>query len=224
MNDKINILSTKTLSLSQILIMDALKFNLTSVDFIAIKPIEFDYEKLKSSPLNWIITSKNSLKILFNLFSFETLKYINFYCVGDNTSQIIKDKKLNLAESKSTSKELGESILLNSQTSSFSFIAGSSRRNELPSILTNNNINFKEFIVYETVLKAQKIEEKLDAILFFSPSGIKGYLLNNSITNEQLFCIGQTTATEAKKYSTNINIAAEQTFEAVLEHTKQYYA
>lgn len=224
MADKINILSTKTLSLPQILKLDSGQFNLTSTDFITINPINFDVDKLKASATNWIITSKNALLLLFESVSDEILKNIDFYCVGENTAQLIKDKNLTLIVSKSSSKDLGECILKEHQNITFSFIVGSLRRNELPSLFTKNNVKFEEFNIYETVLVPQKIEDKLDAILFFSPSGIKSYLIKNIIEDEQIFCIGNTTATEAKKHSQNINIADSQTIEAVLEHTKQYYA
>jgi uroporphyrinogen-III synthase len=62
-----------------------------------------------------------------------------------------------------------------------------------------------------------------DGILFFSPSGIKSYVLKNAITTETLFCIGNTTATEAKKHSTNIIIAKNQTIESVIESVKKHY-
>lgn len=224
MSGKINILSTKALSLSQIKILDESKFNLTSTDFIDIKPTGFDIDSLKLSSKNWIITSKNSLEIILDLITLDRLKAINFYCVGDKTAQIIKNNQLNLIESKLSSKELGEAIASSHKHHTFSYIAGTHRRPELPNILADNEISFQEFTIYETLLIPYKIEEQFDGILFFSPSGIKSYTSKNTIKYEQIFSIGNTTATEAKKYSNNINIAAEQTIEAVLELTKQHYA
>ena len=165
MSDKFNILSTKALNLSQITIIDESKFNLTSTDFINITPIKFNIESLKSDSKNWIITSKNSLDILLNSFTLEELQTTSFFCVGDKTSQIISDNKLNLVESKHSSKELGEIIVRNHSQKSFSLIAGTLRRDELPTILTSNNVKFSEFTIYETELVPYKIEEQLNGIL-----------------------------------------------------------
>lgn len=221
----VNILSTKKLDNKQLSLFKNSGINIIDVDFIKIKSLVFNTEKLKNGSKNWIITSKNSIEILLDTFPIEFLNTISFYCVGDKTKSMIETNGLNVVVSKLTSKALGESILEKNNTLEFIFIAGSYRRAELPSILENNNIEFTEFIIYETILSPHKIEDSIDGILFYSPSGIKSYLLKNIITsNQNLFCIGNTTAQEAKKHSQNINIATEQTFESVLALTKQNYA
>ncbi|RUA10893.1 MAG: uroporphyrinogen-III synthase, partial [Flavobacteriia bacterium] len=55
-----------------------------------------------------------------------------------------------------------------------------------------------------------------DGILFFSPRGIQSFLLENTVKNSTLFCIGETTASEAKKHSEKIVIANKPTVENVL--------
>ncbi len=83
----------------------------------------------------------------------------------------------------------------------FTFFSGNLRRDVLPSTLKENGIAFNEIEVYETLLTPKKINEKLDGILFFSPSAVESYLKSNIIKDEMCFCIGETTpeALENKK-------------------------
>ncbi len=223
MSNQIKILSTKSLTREQMDMLDSSKFDLKTFDFIDIRPIEFDQELLACSPKNWIITSKNTLTILFNKYTAEELNTINFYCVGDKTSKLIIDKGYNLVDSELSSKQLGERLVNNHSDLSFCFIGGNIRRSELPEQLTNHQMNCLEFIIYDTLLTPTEVHDNFEGLLFFSPSGIHSFLKKNKINKQQLFCIGHTTATEAKKHSNNISIAANQTFEAVLELTKEHY-
>ena len=70
----------------------------------------------------------------------------------------------------------------------------------------------------ETPLTPQNIKgENVDAILFFSPSGVESYLKDNKIKNEICFCIGETTASALENKTKNIIIAEQPTIEDVIE-------
>ena len=62
-----------------------------------------------------------------------------------------------------------------------------------------------------------KIKQKWDGILFFSPTGVKSFFAENKIANSAAFCIGQTTASEVKKYTANVFEAEKTTVESVIE-------
>ena len=224
MTTRVNILSTRALSLSQISIFDTDRFNLTAVDFITTSALKFDVEAIKQSSKHWIISSKYTLNLILEHFTLSFLSSIHFYCVGQKTAQIIRDKGLNVIETETSSHNLSQVILKKHNSGTFSFLCGLQRREELPTSLTDNQVSFLEFNLYNTTLNSFKIEEDLDAIIFYSPSGVKSYVIENTINNEDIFCIGNTTATEAQKYSTNINIATEQTFESVLNYTKKHFS
>ena len=67
-------------------------------------------------------------------------------------------------------------------------------------------------------LAKPKIENKSDAILFFSPSAVESYFKLNTIKDETCFCIGETTAeTLEKKKVKNIIVAHRPTVEDVIE-------
>jgi uroporphyrinogen-III synthase len=218
------ITSTKTLSINLLLSFDYRLFNILSFDFIQTTPLPFDKGELLNSSTHWIITSKNTVNILLNTYNTSELEHINFYCVGEKTAKLITDRKLNLITCSPTSEKLAQNITELYNISNFTFICGEMRRNELERILKNRKIQLNEFNIYSTTLSPSEIRlYPTDGILFFSPSGIKSYVLKNAITTETLFCIGNTTATEAKKHSTNIIIAKNQTIESVIESVKKHY-
>ena len=114
--------------------------------------------------------------------------------------------------------ELAETLVKKHQNESFLFLCGNKRRAELPDTLIKNNVQYKELEVYRTNLNPKGFQRDFDGILFFSPSGIRSYLLENNIANSTLFCIGETTAKEAKKHTEHIIIANKPTVENVLVH------
>ena len=80
-----------------------------------------------------------------------------------------------------------------------------------------------EIQVYETTLTPQKIKTPVEAILFFSPSGIESYLKENKIKNETCFCIGTTTASALEGITKNIVVADQPTIEDVIEEVIAEY-
>ena len=58
--------------------------------------------------------------------------------------------------------------------------------------------------------------------MFFSPSGVKSFSIKNKINNAIAFCIGETTANEAKKITQNIIIANKASIENVLVQVIKY--
>ena len=77
--------------------------------------------------------------------------------------------------------------------------------------------------MYRTDLTPVKIESKVDGILFFSPSGVKSYLKENTITNQVCFCIGTTTAKELEKTTKNVVIANQPTVENTIIQCINYF-
>jgi uroporphyrinogen-III synthase len=97
------------------------------------------------------------------------------------------------------------------------------RKETVPKALKAANVNFNEIQVYETTLTPQKIKKAVDGILFFSPSAIESYLMQNKIKNEICFCIGNTTAEALEKITRNIIIADQPSVENVIEDVIEEY-
>lgn len=168
---------------------------------------------------NAIVTSQNSAKILIE--SKAQLK--NVFCVGEKTSALFLKKGYNVVKIAKNATELADFIVKNTKKESFVFYCGNKRRDELPSVLSENKIIFTEKILYKTVLNPQKIETKFDAVLFFSPSGVESYVQQNSLENRVAFCIGKTTANEAKKYTASIVVAQQSTIENTITTAIDYF-
>ncbi|MGC1632889.1 MAG: hydroxymethylbilane synthase, partial [Gelidibacter sp.] len=59
--------------------------------------------------------------------------------------------------------------------------------------------------------------------MFYSPSTVDSYLINNSAEGKVAYCIGETTATEAKKYFKDVRVAKIPTVESVIDLVNEHY-
>ena len=59
--------------------------------------------------------------------------------------------------------------------------------------------------------------------MFYSPSTVQSFLKLNEAKGIA-FCIGETTATEAKKYFEDVRVAKVPLVESVVELVNEYYA
>lgn len=210
------ILSSKKLSYSQkeLLLNSGIGF----VEYDAIE-IEFLNVTIDQHIHNAIFTSKNAVKAVLN----SGLAIQQCFCVGDNTKKLLQQGGIEVIETAQNARDLAEIIVRNYQQEKFHFICGNLRRDELPSILSQNKISLEEIIIYNTLKKSTKIDRVFDGILFFSPSGIESYTSENVIKESMVFCIGNTTASEAKKHTDNIIIANKPTVENVIVQAVKYF-
>ncbi|MDD3722903.1 MAG: uroporphyrinogen-III synthase, partial [Lutibacter sp.] len=216
---KEQVLSTKKLSETQKGLL-----NNFIVDEIEFSEIAFNNAvRLKNPIKNAVFTSKNAVIGILNQFSLEELQFENVYCVGNKTSRFLEEKNVKITGKANSAEELADEILLNKDIDEVYFFCGNLRRNELPEILTENNVKVNEVEVYTTNLKPIKIKSTYDGILFFSPSSIKSYLTKNTDTQNVVFCIGNTTASEAIDEFENVFVADEPTVENVIKSVNQYF-
>lgn len=219
MNSKKRILSTKKLSAIQKELL-----NNFIVDEIELIEISFNTSiKLQKPVKNAVFTSKNAVLGIFDQYSSEELKFENVYCVGDKTAQFLEEKNVKVTVKANSAEELADEIILNKDIDEVHFFCGNLRRDELPEILTENNVKVNEVEVYTTNFKPVKIKNAYDGILFFSPSSVKSYLLKNADTQSIAFCIGNTTASEAINDFENVFVAEEPTVENVINAVNQYF-
>jgi uroporphyrinogen-III synthase len=129
---------------------------------------------------------------------------------------------------------LADVIIDQKNISSVIFFSGDKRRDELPEKLSQHNIEVNEIEVYKTFETPHLITKNYDAIIFYSPSTVSSYFSANKI-NEQtiLFAIGNTTASEIKKYSDNKIIVGNEPekellageaikyFDSIIHHSQQ---
>jgi uroporphyrinogen-III synthase len=86
----------------------------------------------------------------------------------------------------------------------------------LPSILEENQITVNKIEAYRTKLSGKSIPESVEGVLFYSPSTIESYLLKNK-PHSIAYCIGETTATEARKHFKEVKVAKIPDTESVID-------
>ena len=191
MNKPINILSTKKLLPNQKqLLLDA-SFDVIEENFIETKIKNFELSKIND---NLIFTSQNAVQSVLKNPKVEELKSKNIFSVGMKTKSLLEENGFNVEVYTDYASDLAEIISLIYNKEKHTFFSGNLRRDVLPNTLKENGITFNEIEVYETNLTSKKIKDKLDGILFFSPSAVESYFKLNTIKNEICFCIGETTA------------------------------
>ena len=76
-----------------------------------------------------------------------------------------------------------------------------------------------QLITYKNLANPIKHNQIFDAILFYSPSGIKSVMKNNLLNDSYWICIGKTTSNYAKKYSDKVLSCNVPTIENVIHKT-----
>lgn len=214
-----SVLSTKKLSLSQRSLL--INAGISLVDYNAIK-IHFLPFKTPSKIENAIFTSQNGVNSFFG--NGLSTKMENCFCVGEKTKALLESKGQNVVKMTEYASELAPFLVENHKNEHFYFFCGNIRSNVIPSTLKKNSVSFEEIEVYKTTLNPKKIERQFDAVLFFSPSGVRSYCEANLqgfaagliLGLPPMICIGTTTASEAKVYSDNVVIANSTTVESVI--------
>ena len=212
---KVNVYSTKALTEAQ----QHLFHNDIKVDGSDFIKINFNRIKpflLKSEIKNVIITSKNAVESLITNIPAEELKFKNIFCVGRRTKRLIEQKIGKVTHSEKNAKKLAEYLVEYIEGTDVTYFCSDLRLDDLPKILIENNITVNEVEAYSTKFDSEKVDEAVEGIMFYSPSTVKSYLLENK-TDKIAFCIGESTAAEAKKHFKDVRVAKVPTVESVIE-------
>ncbi len=211
------VLSTKILNEDQKRILqdahiEVVEYNAIKIDLLDFTlPEGFDF---------FIFTSKNGVKSflrhLFKMHKFN-LSDISCLCVGEKTKYFLEENGLKLVKMAKNAVELANFITNYYKKEHFLIFTGNRNRPDLKRILSTENIHFEEVKVYQTSLVLQQFKDEFKSVLFFSPSGVESYTRKNDLGHTPVFCIGDTTAKEARKYSTQVLIAEKPTVESVIE-------
>lgn len=176
---------------------------------------------------NIVFTSMNAAEAVIDVLKKNNLvPDWTIFCLGNTTKKIASSYFItsNIIADANSAKDLAE-LIIQQKINSVVFFCGNIRRDELPEKLTQQGISVNELIVYKTIEVKKMITKNYDGILFFSPSAVRSFFSGNTITsNTILFSIGSTTASEIKKYSTNIvEVANETSKEMLLKQAIQFF-
>jgi len=218
---KANVYSTKRLTEAQKFLFNK-DLIVESNDAIKISLNRIPITLLRSPIQNVIITSKNAVEAILNNCPTEELMFKNIYCVGRRTKRMIEDKIGQVKHSAKNAKALAEYIVEYLEGTEVTYFCSDLRLDDLPKILSENNINVNEVEAYQTKYDSIKIDPNIKSIMFYSPSTVQGFLKKNK-AESIAFCIGETTAREASKYFQKVYIAKVPTVESVIELVNEHY-
>lgn len=130
----------------------------------------------------------------------------SIYSIGTATGRLVKEYfgEERMAGTANDAASLAALIAEDRFTDEVIFFCGDQRRDELPDILLNNDIEVQEIVVYQTIETAHRIEKEYFGMLFFSPSAVRSFFSTNKVPDKTiLFAIGNTTAAEIRKFTGN---------------------
>ncbi|MEP1489875.1 MAG: hydroxymethylbilane synthase [Algibacter sp.] len=220
-NKKINVVSTKSLTEDQRLLFHE-KVAPKSTDFIKINLNRIHPRFLKNEIENVIITSKNAVESLITNYSAVELQFKNIYCVGRRTKRLVENRIGKVAHSEKNAKKLAEYLVEYMEGTEVTYFCSDLRLDDLPNILEKNNITVKEVEAYQTKFDALQVDDSVESAMFYSPSTVQSYLKKNDAT-AIAFCIGETTAIEARKTFNDVRVAKVPTVESVIELVNAHY-
>ena len=173
-----------------------------------------------------VFTSMNAVDAVA-AWLYEAQPTWSIYCIGTATCKLVAENfgEEKIAGTADSAAELAEVIAEDRFIDTIIFFCGDQRRDELPEILRQNDIEVNEITVYQTIQVPHKITRPYHGILFFSPSAVESFFKINTIADQTiLFAIGNTTATAIKKFTSNkIIISPEPGKENLVKEMMEYF-
>ena len=192
-------------------------------DFIEISENKFDLPKINKTDIT-VFTSKNAVKSVFNQYPNLQIQNNTIACVGSKTAQLLKANRVPVNHIANSAAQLGKWLIKNSnEDQNILHFCGNIKREELKKISVKNKLNYSEIEVYTTKLTPKKINFQVDGILFLSPSSVISFIEANNPSDKAAFCLGETTANEAKKNFNTVIVSKIPTVENSLKTIEQYY-
>jgi hydroxymethylbilane synthase len=192
-------------------------------DFIKMRFNRIPAKVMKQQHENVVITSQNGVEAILNSFTKDEIKFKNIFCVGRRTKKLIENRIGKVTYVAKNAIKLAEYISKETEIKTVSYFCSDVRLDALPSYLQANGVVVNEVEAYKTMLNPIKIDAAVSGVLFYSPSGIESYLEENA-TDKVAFCIGETTAVEARKHFDKVEVANMPDVESVLELVNTYYS
>lgn len=191
-------------------------------DFIKIRFNRIAPKVVKDEIENVIITSKNGVESILNSFTKDELNFKNIYCVGRRTKKLIEQKIGKVTFQARNASKLAEHLSNELQGKEVTYFCSDLRLDTLPTVLAENDITVHEIEAYKTMYSPVIVKEHINGVLFYSPSTVESYMQENS-ADKIAFCIGESTAKEARKHFDNVQVANLPTVESVIEMVNLHF-
>lgn len=172
-----------------------------------------------------IFTSINAVQAVIPFLS--TLPVFgNIYCIAGRTELLLRDTFGDNVTyvPRPYAAELARAIVENNGGRDLWFFKGDRSMSTVPDALEKAGITLASFIVYNNELRPQKVSRTFDAILFFSPSAVESFCIDNIIPeNTFTFAIGTTTGSALRGKAKHIYVAEHPSEKAVIEKVLQFF-
>jgi uroporphyrinogen-III synthase len=189
-------------------------------DFIRIENIETAPFSLQNKSL--IFSSANAVKAFFENGFQPNADLNKIYVVGKKTEEKLVEFGCHSTKIFKNINELSQFIVNENFKEEFHHFCGNLTLEVLENTLAEHQVSYQKIKVYNTQLHYPEISENYDAVVFFSPSGVRSFAKLNSLEGKTLFAIGQTTENELRKYTQNaIFTSQENNLEDLLHLIKQ---
>lgn len=168
-----------------------------------------------------IFTSVNGVRgFLKNGYSTSSKNHI--FCVGEKAAKLLQQNGYQIQETEKNAASLAEKLLQEYADLEYLHFCGDKALDTLAEKLRQKQIKYQRITVYETRLLNPVIGDKYDALVFFSPSGVRSFADRNSFEGAKLFSIGATTEKEIRNFtSEHVITSTENTLEDLLRLIKE---
>lgn len=174
--------------------------------------VQQEIELVSTEVATVVFTSMNAVDAVTTFLDGHQPEWM-IYSIGTATARLIKEYfgEERIAGTANDATALAELIAEDRFTDDVVFFCGDQRRDELPGILKQHDIEVNEIVVYQTIEVPHKIDTFYHGILFFSPSAVRSFFKLNKLEEKTIaFAIGNTTANEIKKFSSNKIIVSDE--------------
>lgn len=179
-----------------------------SIHHLTVEPFD-----LKDKSL--IFSSVNGVKSFFqNNFrpvqEFTDPNFNKIFAVGSKTKAELRRHGFGTFKVLPHAADLAEFITRHFSKERFLHFCGNLALDILDKKLPLQNISYRKIPVYRTELLYPTIARPYDGVVFFSPSGVRSFVKNNSVAGLSKFSIGYTTEKELRKYTTEDIVTSEK--------------
>ena len=207
------LLSTRKLTQAQSERLEKAGWSVVQYDAISIELLPVHFEPRDRIA---VFSSKHAVQACVRQGNPAGLAGAQCLCVGERTAALLREKGAAVLKMTNSASDLADCISKKYTDKSFVYYCGDRRLDVLPDRLDALGAAWEEVTCYRTTPVRRIFGESFDGILFFSPSGVESYAEENSFDGAMAFCIGETTAAAARKYTKRYKIAKSPGIDAVV--------
>ncbi len=206
----IKLLSTKNLDEKTIAYAKSFRFDVTCAEFIEVTPVVWEESVLKNFVCDSVaFTSSSGVKyFLDHPVAKEWVKGKNVFSIAGKTYDELLNRDINVLSTAEDSQAMTEGVIETNATRCILHVCGNIRLDTLELKLKQAGIEYYPLVVYNTTLiTGLHLDDEFGVILFFSPSGVDGFLSANQIHEKTVCCcIGNATASKLRRAVPNAKI------------------